>query len=169
MNRRISRYSNIAVIGLMAGALLSCQKKAEMKCDYIIETKQQILSTDTIVSDANTIAFAFYADTSNYGVNSFGDAVRGILFSKTLPGELDHAVYGEYNPETNRLVLNGLISKSVVIVACDTTLKRYAVKQSFLKEGLEAVYVPLTFKPWKIHQDSTGTVIGYSEGRWDIR
>ena len=101
-------------------------------------------------------AYAFEADTTEWGVASWEDALDGVLTSK-LTGEKFSTPFASseaYTPEEgvvgmeNRLVVN-LPPREMMLLVVNEQNRLYAYTNIELKENIGSLYVTLIFKTWK--------------------
>lgn len=101
-------------------------------------------------------AYAFEADTTEWGVASWEDALDGVLTSK-LTGEKLSTPFASseaYTPEEgvvgmeNRLVVN-LPPREMMLLVVNEQNRLYAYNNIETAEGMASLYITLIFKPWK--------------------
>ena len=157
------------IFGLLAGLLCTgCLKDEEGANRYLIKPLAQYTSGDTGEAIGDFVAYSFAADTTDWGVASYEDAVQGLLTKKqgastqattppmifgtselfTSEGEADR--YNLPLPETTTMIL-----------AVDRQNKLYGYTKQEFKPGIGSLYVTLIFKPWKESR-------AFKEGMWSF-
>lgn len=149
----------LAVSVLLGG----CFKKVSYDTDYVLKPLRQPASGEIYLPVEGAVAYAFNADTAQWTVASYDDALAGILTSRTDPGQkisTPAATAEPYEKEgTEGWLYMHLGSESQLVLAVDPVDRLYAYTQQALGENLPELYVSLPFKPWK-----EGT--SYKDGNW---
>lgn len=151
---------------LTAAVLVSgCFKKVTFETEYVLKPQVQELSGDPTQSVTEVKVYAFDADTADYTVASYEDALNGVLTRRTGAGEqvTTPSATGEpYEMEGAEGWLRmRLTHPTQMIVAVDPTRRLYAYTQQEISETLSKLYVTLIFKPWR-----EGNL--YTEGNWQF-
>lgn len=150
MNRRTFR--RLLTAALLCAACAGCFEKVSSSTDYVLRPLVQPTSGALASPLGGVVAYAFDADTAAWGVDSYDDALAGILTAKE-GGERIETPLAEAQPceaegMTDRLAMT-LPARPVMVLAVDTEHRLYAYTQQQLAEGLGSLYVDLTFKPWR--------------------
>lgn len=145
------------MLAVVAIAATSCFKKVSLDCRYNLRPYFQAESGGETVQGENTIAYAFAADTTQWTVASYDDALNGVLTSKTT-GEkrTDAMAYAEQQDQT---VVLQLTATPATIVVVDTKNHLYAWRMTEVAENLPDLYVSVTWRPWSTKKQ-------YIEGPW---
>lgn len=156
------RFWTILLLSALACSLSSCLKgDTDGKTTYVIKPLVQRTSGDRNEPLADIIAYAFKADTTEWGVASYEDAVAGILTHKEHPNEqlgTPIATAEPYGVEglENRFVMT-LPDYPVMLLVVDHINRLYAYTNQNLQPNMGSLFVTLIFKPWK-------EVTAYKEG-----
>ena len=139
----------------LAAALLStgCFEKVSDRTEYLLKPLVQYTSGGLAEPLGEVVAYAFAADTAEWGVASYEDALAGIVTAKENPAErietpLATAAPCETEGMTDRIRMS-LPAGSLMLLAVDTQHRLYAYTQQELVENLGTLYVSLVFKPWR--------------------
>ncbi len=151
---------------LSAAALLAgCFDSVSYKTRYVLKPLVQQESGDPVDALMNAQAFAYAADTTQWTVASYDDALAGVITNKENPADkkttpIVAEPYEELGSEWwLSIPVNG---PKYMIVAVDTEHKLYAyTTQKFVENMSGGLYVDLTFKLWK-----TGK--SYKDGAWSF-
>ena len=79
----MNKWFRIIALAVVAIAAVGCFKKVTLDCRYNVRIYFQAESGGEVVQGENTIAYAFAADTTQWTVASYDDALNGVLTSKT--------------------------------------------------------------------------------------
>lgn len=101
-------------------------------------------------------AYAFEADTTDWMVRSWEDAIDGVLTSKSGGEQLTtpYAVASAFTPDEgvegmdNRIVMS-LPPREMMMLVVDEQHRLYAYNNIETAEGMPSLYITLIFKPWK--------------------
>ena len=153
----MNKWLKIIVLAAVTVATTSCFKKVTMDCCYHVRPYYQAESGGVAVQGEGTIAYAFAADTSQWTIATYDDALNGVLTSKTS-GEkrtdaMDRAEQGD-----STVVLQ-LTATPATIVVVDTVNKLFGWRMTDVVENLPDLYVSVTFRPWSVKKR-------YVEGAW---
>lgn len=150
---------------LLASVLLltSCFKDVDENTLYIIKPMVQTSSGGLNEPLGGVAAYAFVADTTNWTVASYEEALQGIITSKNNPSEkistpVAEALGCDTEGMTDRIQLS-LPPQSLMLVAIDTANRLYAYTQVEMEQNIGSLYVTLIFKTWK---NSTAWKEGWS-------
>lgn len=142
------------IILLIATLLLAgCFKEVSRKTAYILKPLQQPTSTDVARPIAEARAYAFVADTAQWTVATYDDAMNGVITSKSNPAEKRNDAFTTAQPYTQegtqgwlQLDLN---REWQMVVVADPVNRLYAYTQQKIAQNLQKLYVAVVFKPWK--------------------
>lgn len=142
-------------LACLAAALgcTACFEKVRSSTDYVLKPLVQYSSGGLAEPLEGVTAYAFDADTTEWGVASYDDALAGIISSKENPAErIDTplAASEPYDHEelTDRIWMS-LPPRSLMLLAVDTQNRLYAYTQQTFVENLGSLFVSLIFKPWR--------------------
>ena len=106
-----------------------------------------------------TLAYAFAADTSEWEVTSYEDALAGIITSRHEPSLKDNAPLATaepYEAEGTRGWLTMRIRRSsALVVAVNPELRLYGYRQQGFGENMPRLYSTVVFRPWKQSYDES--------------
>ena len=133
--------------------LSSCFKDVEENTTYLLKPLVQYTSGGMNEPLDGVIGYAFEADTTEWTVLSYEDAVQGIISRKDNPSEqiatpIAEALPSEIEGMADRIELT-LPPRSVMLLMVDTVNRLYAYTDVEMKENIGKLYVTLIFKPWK--------------------
>ena len=153
----MNKWFRIIALAVVAIAAVGCFKKVTLDCRYNVRIYFQAESGGEVVQGENTIAYAFAADTTQWTVASYDDALNGVLTSKTS-GEkrTDFMVRAEQLDES--VVLQLTVTPATIIVV-DTEHRMFAWRMTEVAENLPDLYVSVTWRPWSVKKQ-------YIEGPW---
>lgn len=159
----------IWIFGLLtAGLLTGCLKDEEGENRYLIKPLAQYTSGDTGEAVTDFVAYSFAADTTDWGVASYEDALQGILTKKqdaSAQATVTPTIFGTselFSAEGDADRYNlPLPETTTMILAVDRQNKIYGYTQQEFKAGVGTLYVTLIFKPWKETK-------AYKEGMWSF-
>ena len=155
-------YLLLLITSLIACSLSSCLKgDTDGKTAYVIKPLMQATSGSLNEPLNDIIAYAFDADTTEWTVASYDDAIAGILTHKERPSEqlgTPIATAEPYTVEglTDRFVMT-LPDRPVMVLVVDHINRLYAYTNQKLEPNMGSLFVTLIFKPWK-------EVTAYKEG-----
>lgn len=145
---------------LMAFALFalllptSCLKgDTDGRTDYILKPLVQKTSGGLNEMLPDIIGYAFDADTTEWTIASYEDALNGVLTHKQLPSEQLATPIASAEPYTvegmtDRYLMR-LPDHDVMLVVVDHTNRLYAYTNQKLQPNMGSLFVTLIFKPWK--------------------
>lgn len=131
----------------------ACFEKVSSSTDYVLKPLVQYSSGGLTEPLEGVVAYAFDADTTEWGVASYDDALAGIITSKANAAEridtpLATAEPYEHEELTDRIWMS-LPARPLMLLAVDTQHRLYAYTQQTFVENLGSLYVSLIFKPWR--------------------
>lgn len=153
----MNKWFRIITLAAAAIAVTGCFKKVTMDCRYNVRPYFQAESGGVAVQGRNTIAYAFAADTAQWTVASYEDALNGVLTSKTSGEKRSDAMARAEQQDT--VVVVQLTATPATIVVVDTENRLYAWRMTEVVENLPDLYVSVTFRPWSAKTR-------YVEGPW---
>lgn len=153
----MSKTLKIILLALVAATTTGCFKKVTMDCRYHVRPYYQAESGGVAVQGEATIAYAFAADTTQWTVASYDDALNGVLTSKTS-GEKRTDAMARAEQADSTVVLQ-LTATPATIVVVDTANKLFGWRMTDVVENLPDLYVSITFRPWSAQKR-------YVEGAW---
>lgn len=151
---------NIALLLAMAFALHGCFKSTVSYTCFNLAIYDQI-SSDAIFKPSTDIdSYAFYADTTEWYIASWEDALARRITNK-ITGEVlaEPATIGEFNSSQQyqtSMVVNQTPSMLVVV---NPTLRIYAYRNYEVPENLSEVYAKLYIAAWRPSHTSSGWTI----------
>lgn len=168
------------LIVLSALLLVGCLKEGRYDTTYILRPQVQTQSVGTAEPLAGVIAYAYDADTLDWGIASYADAAAGIITRKDDPtrqlteptvravpydGTLGIPESPDGDPAPTVDVTTwlqmpfGKTARMVVAVDPTNRLYGYTMQQPLL--NLPRLYVPVTFQTWKEGN-------AYKNGAWSF-
>ena len=146
-------------IALCAVALTqtSCFKKVTMDCRYHLRPYYQAESGGVAIQGEGIVAYGFAADTTQWTVASYDDALNGVLTSKSS-GEKRSDAMVRAEQQDSTVVLQ-LTATPATIVVVDPINMLYGWRMTEVVENLPDLYVSITFRPWSAKKR-------YTEGAW---
>lgn len=142
----------------LVAALSACQK-VELDCLLRIKPYVQQADMGEVTAATQTIAYVFYADSSQWAVKDYASAEAGVLTSRTGSGTKSFDMKALPKEAGSLLFERNITSAPAIIVVCDTESKIYAWQQVAIPAGLETVTISVNFRTWK-------PVSTYKEGKW---
>lgn len=153
----MNKWLRIIVLAIVMVATTGCFKKVTMDCRYHVRPYYQAESGGVAVQGEGTIAYAFAADTTQWTVASFEDALNGVLTSKTSGEKRSDAM--SRAEQADSTVVVQLTATPATIVVVDTKNKLYCWRMTEVVENLPDLYVSITWRPWSAQKR-------YTEGAW---
>ncbi len=153
----MNRWFQMAVAVVVAIATTGCFKKVTMDCQYHVRPYYQAESGGVAVQGEGMIAYAFAADTTQWTVASFEDALNGVLTSKTSGEKRSDAMARA--EQTDLEVVLQLTATPATIVVVDPENRLFGWRMTEVAENLPDLYVSITFRPWSVQKR-------YIEGAW---
>lgn len=153
----MNKWFRIITLAAVAVVVTGCFKKVTMDCRYHVRPYYQAESGGVAVQGEGIIAYAFAADTTQWTVASYEDALNGVLTSKTS-GEKRSDAMERVEQQDSTVVLQ-LTVTPVTIVVVDPINKLFAWRMTEVVENLPDLYVSVTFRPWSAKKR-------YVEGPW---
>lgn len=153
----MNKWLKIIVLAAVAVATTSCFKKVTMDCRYHVRPYYQAESGGVAVQGEGTIAYAFAADTSQWTIATYDDALNGVLTSKTSGEKRSDAM--DRAEQGDSTVVLQLTATPATIVVVDTVNKLFGWRMTDVVENLPDLYVSVTFRPWSVKKR-------YVEGAW---
>lgn len=153
----MNKWFRIITLAVVAIAATGCFKKVTLDCRYNVRPYFQAESGGVAVQGENTIAYAFAADTTQWTVASYDDALNGVLTSKTSGEKRTDALVRAEQEE--QMVVLQLTVTPVTIIVVDTEHRLFGWRMTEVAENLPDLYVSITFRPWS-------TKTKYVEGPW---
>ena len=147
-----------AALCLLA-ALGGCFKDVSYDTSYVLKPLLQSASGSDVEALEGTLAYAFAADTSEWEVTSYEDALAGIITSRRDPSLKDNAPMATaepYEAEGTRGWLTMRITRSsALVVAVNPELRLYGYRQQGFGENMPRLYSTVVFRPWKQSYDES--------------
>lgn len=153
----MNKWFRIITLAVVAIAATGCFKKVTLDCRYNVRPYFQAESGGVAVQGENTIAYAFAADTTQWTVASYDDALNGVLTSKTSGEKRTDALVRAEQEE--QMVVLQLTVTPVTIIVVDTEHRLFAWRMTEVAENLPDLYVSVTWRPWSTKKQ-------YAEGPW---
>lgn len=153
----MNKWFRIITLAAVAVVVTGCFKKVTMDCRYHVRPYYQAESGGVAVQGEGIIAYAFAADTTQWTVASYEDALNGVLTSKTS-GEKRSDAMAHAEQQDSTVVLQ-LTATPATIVVVDPINKLFAWRMTEVVENLPDLYVSVTFRPWSAKKR-------YVEGPW---
>ncbi|MCM1151305.1 MAG: hypothetical protein NC209_06715 [Alistipes sp.] len=158
------KVSYIVVFLIFVLSAVSCFKEVAFRTTYVVKPLRQLTSDDrnpAVVPDAT--AFVCDADTAEWTVASYDDALNGIITSKADPAVKETAPLALSEPYgADGWIRLPLDREWQMVVVVDPLDRLYAYTQQQIGENLPMLTVSVLFQPWK-----TGS--SYKNGNWSFR
>lgn len=154
----MNKWLRIIALVAIAAVATGCFKKVTLDCRYNLRPYLQMESGGEAVVAEGVVAYAFAADTTQWTVASYEDALAGVLTSKTSTEKRSDAMVHAVQEGAEDLVLQ-LTATPATIVVVDTVNKLYGWRMTEVAENLPDLYVSITFRPWSVKKV-------YAEGAW---
>lgn len=157
---KTTRLTAILALALLCAG---CFKDVSYKTTYILKPLSQFTSGAPLEPLAETKAYAFDADTAQWTVATYEDALAGVISRRDNPSEKrsdPYATAAPYEAEGTAGWLQMNLSKSSqLVVVTDPASRRYAFTQQRLEENTGTLYVSVVFRLWK-------EGLSYKDGNW---
>lgn len=151
-----------ACLALLLGA---CFKDVSYETTYVLQPTSQAASDDVVQPFEGALAYAYKADTTEWTVATYADALAGIVSMKEDPSQrlsLPYAQAAPYEKEgTTGWLSMSLSQASQMVIVVDPVNRLYAYTQQKLAQNLPATYVAVQFKLWKAGNS-------YKDGNWSF-
>ncbi|MFI3259811.1 MAG: hypothetical protein R3Y16_06930 [Rikenellaceae bacterium] len=165
----------------------SCFKDKSYETTLVVVTAQQSESGGDFTSLDNSVVYAFAADTTDYMILDYYDALGGVLTNKLTGEKLSPLAVGEATQITYEYTFEAdedeeedeaedeefqdgdlivttfdaytmsVEQESVMLVAVDPTSENYAYTNYTVGLNLSTTYITVSFRPWKSDSFSQGT------------
>ena len=156
--KRFIRNTTLLVVAALA--LHSCFKDTVSYTRFNLAVYDQVDSEAAFSHAEELDTYAFYADTTEWYIASWEDAVAHRITNKTSGQTLDVPdVVGEFNPEEQyqtTLLVEQPVSMLVVV---NPALKLYAYRKYELPENLPDIYAKLYMAAWRPTHNSSGWIV----------
>ena len=156
--KRFIRNTTLLVVAALA--LHSCFKDTVSYTRFNLAVYDQVDSEAAFSHAEELDSYAFYADTTEWYIASWEDAVAHRITNKTSGQTLDVPdVVGEFNPEEQyqtTLLVEQPVSMLVVV---NPALKLYAYRKYELPENLPDIYAKLYMAAWRPTHNSSGWIV----------
>lgn len=153
------RTRGIVAAALVAGAFCVGCLKTEVSFDtmYVLRPYVQDSTGSPMRSLAGVRAFAFDADTSQWMVASYEDALAGRISRRHAPDEKrsDAVASASAYPAVDTIPSSAnwlqmrILLPSALIVAVDTEHRLYGWRQQTFSENLSPYVLSVVFRPWR--------------------
>lgn len=146
----------------LAAGLAGCFKEVSMRTDVVLKPWVQAESNGELQGVEDPVAWAFEADTAQWTVASYADALAGRLTDKRTGAEGPRPVEGalmRIDSVEIDLVSMHVERSPVVLVAVDPVNRLYGYRQLELGENLSPLWVSVVFRPWRLMRK-------YVDGAW---
>ncbi len=156
MNRKLVAI----IIALLA--IVGCKKDVSYDTRYILKAWEQESSGSELLPLRDILLFGYAADTTEWHILSYDDALNGVFTSKKDPSQkLQPKLTGEPTSIESFGVAQSMQSKlsNMMVLAVDTKNKLYGYTQHEMSENLPTMYVSVVFHPWK-------QMSNYKNGTW---
>ncbi len=139
-------YIFIAVV-----ALTGCLKDEKYDSLLIFTPTEQVSDSADAVALDGVVTYAFLADTTDYEVINYDNALRGVIYDKLTGEELLPIAVGEAYEGGEEIyqVAMQVAEESVMLVAVDTKNEDYAYANYAIGLNLATTYIALPFRPYK--------------------
>lgn len=135
---------------------ISCHKVVT-DCEYIV--KPYVMQDKTLSMASGVFGYGFYADTVQYTLLDYDDALDGVLVSKSTGERLPYDVRAEQ--DADGLLSMTFTSEPVTVVLCNQTNGLYAFRQIDVQGNLKRLQVSMAF-----NLDDTASL--YTASGWTV-
>lgn len=129
---------------------MGCFKDLSYNTTIILKPKQQLESGGDSYTLPGVAAYAFVADTTDFTVTSYEEALSGIMSNKETGEQITAFAAATASSEQNSLEL--IVDRDVEvisIVVIDTVNGDYGYTTYELGINLTTTYIAVNFAPWK--------------------
>lgn len=153
-------FRNTTLLLAAALTLHSCFKDTVNYTRFNLAVYDQI-DSDAAFNHAEEIdSYAFYADTTEWYIASWDDAVAHRITNKTTGQTLDVPdVVGEFNPDEQYQTTLQVEQPVSMLVVVNPELKLYAYRKYELPENLPDIYAKLYMAAWRPTHNSSGWIV----------
>ncbi len=151
----------LATYLLIITALAGCFKETEYRTDIIFKCYEQPVTDASYVELSGAVAHSFMADTTDYMVASYEDALQGVLTDRVTGAKLSATSSSVAYPLDSFPSAISLEARGelVVLVVVDTEHEDYAYTNYSMGLNLQTTYISLLFRPW--YQDGQ-----FTQNKW---
>ena len=139
--------------GLLILGLASCGVDVGYKSTYLLKCWEQAESGAELVRLEELRLFGYRADTTDWRILSYEDALEGRFVAANGSGEeLTPSLVGQLFEVEGYGVAQGLEAQGygkLMVLAVDTKNRLYGYTQYAMPENLPKLYASLVFQPWK--------------------
>lgn len=157
----MNRKSLLAML-IACMTIVGCKKDVSYDTLYILKSWNQATSGGELSPLKDVLLFGYSADTTEWYINSYDDALNGIFTSKVNPDEkLQPKIVGEPMELEGFGIAQSMRSKmnNMMVLAVDTENRLYGYTQHEMAENMPQMYVSIVFHPWKQMSE-------YKNGTW---
>lgn len=129
--------------------LTGCFKELSYDTTIVIRPKQQVENGGNTIELPGVVAYAFAADTTDFEVTSFENAMAGIMLNKETGEEISAIAKSTSCDEYNNAIALSIDSEIISIVAIDTLNEDYGYTTYKVGVNVPKTYMSVTFAPWK--------------------
>lgn len=159
MIRNIKIYSLIVAMTATV-ALAGCFKKVSYDTTFLIKPNLQAESGSALTAAPGAEAYAWFNRTEQWAVESYDDAVAGVL-TDTDTGDTERVAPDAAAVATDDGLLElATRSRSVLLVAIYPEARMYAWRIFETSENASPTYLTLQFRPWKTE--------AYVDSGWNV-
>ena len=153
-------FRNTTLLLAAALALHSCFKDTVSYTRFNLAVYDQVDSEAAFVHTEELDSYAFYADTTEWYIASWEDAVAHRITNKTTGQTLDVPdVVGEFNPDEQYQTTLQVEQPVSMLVVVNPELKLYAYRKYELPENLPDIYAKLYMAAWRPTHNSSGWIV----------
>jgi len=150
MKRKFTKY--LSALLAAAALLTGCSKDVSFDTTFILKAWVQKSSGGEMRPADDLLLYGYSADTVQWTVASYDDALKGILTDKQTGEKAEPALFGTpYELEgfgtAQAMQVEGW--PSLFVLAVDRTERLYGYNMLAMAENLPQMYVSLIFQPWK--------------------
>lgn len=147
-----------ASLCLLAG-MAGCFKEVSYDTAYVLKPLLQNASGSDVEPFEGTLAYAFAADTAEWEVTSYDDALAGIITSRQDPSQKISTPLATAEPYEAEGAVGWLTMRikrsSALVVAVDPTHRLYGYRQQGFGQNMPYLYSTVVFRPWKQSYDES--------------
>ena len=151
---------NTTLLVAAALALHSCFKDTVSYTRFNLAVYDQVDSEAAFNHTEELDSYAFYADSTEWYIASWEDAVAHRITNKTTGQTLDVPdVVGEFKPEEQYQTTLQVEQPVSMLVVVNPALKLYAYRNYELPENLPDIYAKLYMAAWRPTHNSSGWIV----------
>ncbi len=141
------RYVLAILIALTS--LTGCFNEESYDTDLIVRPEEQLESGGDFTPLYDVVAYAFSAETEEYTIQSYDDALAGIATNITTGASLSPMVEAISYPSIEGALSMNIQQELIILLVVDTQNGWYAYADFEVAQNMSTTYVSVGFRPWK--------------------